>query len=89
MGFPIIIWGPEYCSAVKWARQGNRALCVTDKNPATLRKALEDLAESSDEQQRLATAAKEAAQTDFNPDLIQLQFMKLLHEAVGNKSVAQ
>jgi glycosyltransferase involved in cell wall biosynthesis len=75
---PLVIWGPEYCSAVQWGRQGNRALCVTDPNPAALRQALEKLAASTDEQQRLAASARQAALTDFNPDKIQTQFMDAL-----------
>ena len=35
LGLPVVIWGPEYCSAVKWARRGERALCVTDPNPVS------------------------------------------------------
>jgi len=77
-GKPLIIWGPEYCSAVKWARQGNRALCLTDPNPTALRQTLEKLVASPDEQHRLAVAARQAAQTDFNPDRIQAQFMDAL-----------
>jgi glycosyltransferase involved in cell wall biosynthesis len=82
MGKPLIIWGPEYCSAVQWARQGTRALCVTDSDPAALREALEALRSSPAEQQRLAAAAQHAAQTDFNPDEIQAQFMKALRGVV-------
>ena len=78
LGKPLVIWGPEYCSAVQWARLGNRALCVTDPNPAALRQALEKLAVTPVEQQRLAAAARQAAQTDFNPDNIQVQFMQAL-----------
>jgi hypothetical protein len=37
----------------------------------TRRQSLEDLEASSSEQQRLATAALEAAQTDFNPATVQ------------------
>jgi glycosyltransferase involved in cell wall biosynthesis len=81
-GKPLVIWGPEYCSAVQWARQGNRALCVTDQNPDALRHALEKLAVSTDEQQRLAAAALQAAQTDFNPDRIQAQFMDALRSVI-------
>lgn len=77
-GKPLVIWGPEYCSAVQWARQGDRALCITDPNPAALRQALERLAAAPEEQQRLAAAARQAAQTDFNPDRIQAQFMEAL-----------
>jgi glycosyltransferase involved in cell wall biosynthesis len=81
-GKPLVIWGPEYCSAVQWARQGNRALCVIDSNPAALRQALEKLTASPTEQQRLAAAARQAAQNDFNPDGIQAQFMKALRNVL-------
>jgi len=81
-GKPLVIWGPEYCSAVQWARQGNRALCVTDPNPVALCQALEKLTESPDEQQRLATTARHAAQTDFSPDKIHAQFMEALRGVV-------
>lgn len=87
-GLPIIVWGPEYCSAVKWAQEGNRALYVTDSNPATLRKASEDLAASPGEQQRLAIAATQAAQTEFNPDTIQAQFMETLLKVIRRPQVA-
>lgn len=81
LGRPIIVWGPEYCSAVKWAREGERALCITDPDPSALRRSLETLANSPSEQQRLADAAREAAQTDFNPNRIQHQFMTSLQNA--------
>jgi glycosyltransferase involved in cell wall biosynthesis len=82
LGKPLVIWGPEYCSAVQWARQENRALCVTDPNPVVLRQELEDLAASPAERQRLAMTARQAAETDFNRDRIQAQFMQALRTTV-------
>jgi glycosyltransferase involved in cell wall biosynthesis len=81
-GKPIVVWGPEYCSAVQWARRGNRALCVTDPNPSILRGALEKLAASLPEQGRLAAKAREAAENDFNPERIQAQFLDALRRAI-------
>jgi len=81
LGLPIIIWGPEYCSAVTWARNGNKALCVTDPNPLTLREALEELAACPSELRRLAKSASDAAATDFSRERIQLQFMEALTRA--------
>ena len=85
LGLPVVVWGPEYCSAVQWARQGERALCVTDPNPSTLRRALEDLAASPSPQERLAISAREAAAGEFNPELIQAQFMDVLRRAVHSR----
>jgi glycosyltransferase involved in cell wall biosynthesis len=82
LGLPVIIWGPEYCSAVKWARKGERALCVTDSNPSAIRQALEELAASSGEQERLAKSSREAAATDFNRERIQAQFTDGLRRAI-------
>lgn len=74
-GKPLVIWGPEYCSAVKWARKGDRALCVTDPRPAVLVQRLESLIGSATQQRRLGIAAKQAARTDFDPEVIQAQFI--------------
>jgi glycosyltransferase involved in cell wall biosynthesis len=81
-GLPIVVWGPEYCSAVHWAQQGGRALCVTDPNPVILRQALENLSESKDELRRLGAASREAAETVFNADKIRAQFVDTLRQSV-------
>ena len=82
LGLPIVIWGPEYCSAVQWARGGERALCVTDPNPLALRRTLEELAASRSDQERLAKSAREAAAGDFNYEQIQAQFLAALRRAI-------
>ncbi len=85
LGKPLVIWGPEDCSAIRWAQQGKYALCVTDPNPVALCKALENLARSQEEQKRLAAAAHHAAQTEFNPNSIQAQFMEVLQQVTAEK----
>jgi glycosyltransferase involved in cell wall biosynthesis len=82
LGLPVVIWGPEYCSAVKWARRGERALCVTDANPLAIRRALEKLAASPAEHERLAKSSREAAATDFNQERIQAQFIDAVTRAI-------
>jgi len=82
LGLPVVIWGPEYSSAVKWARRGERALCVTDPNPPAIRRALEELAASPAKQERLARSSREAAATDFNHERIQTQFVDALRRAI-------
>jgi glycosyltransferase involved in cell wall biosynthesis len=82
-GKPLLIWGPDYCSAVKWAVKGNRALCVTNPAAGALVKAVEELANSPTEQRRLAEAAREAARTVFNPQAIQRQFTDLLRKILA------
>jgi glycosyltransferase involved in cell wall biosynthesis len=80
-GKPLVIWGPDYCSAVKWARAENGALSVTDPNPAALRKALENLSQSPEDQQRLSHAAVRAARSEFHPATIHAQFIDILCRA--------
>jgi Glycosyltransferase Family 4 len=81
---PIVIWGPDYCSAVRWARRKNCALCITDPSPAALVRALETV--SASEMNRLADAARHLAKTEFNADLIQKQFLGALDRAMKSKS---
>jgi len=88
-GKPLVIWGPEYCSAVQWARKGGRALCVTDPNPCVLGASLEALAASPIDQDRLAIAACQAARTDFNPERIRTQFMGALESAIKHTYAAK
>ena len=82
LSLPVVIWGPEYCSAVKWARRRKRALCVTEPNPSAIRRALEELAASPAEQERLAESSREATATDFNHERIQAQFVDALRRAI-------
>jgi len=86
LGLPIIVWGPEYCSAVQWARRGDRALCVTDSNPSAIRGALEELAASPAEQERLAKSSREAAAGEFNCERIQARFVDALRRAIYSKN---
>jgi len=65
-GKPLVVWGPEYCSAVEWARREDSALCVTNQDPANLVAALMRLADSRSEQDRLAVAADRAAVGEFD-----------------------
>jgi glycosyltransferase involved in cell wall biosynthesis len=88
LGLPVVIWGPEYCSAVQWAERGDRALCVTDPNPSALRRVLEELAASPSEHERLAKSACDAAAGDFNYKRIQVQFMNALRRAIGFSDVS-
>jgi glycosyltransferase involved in cell wall biosynthesis len=88
LGLPVVIWGPEYCSAVEWARSGERALCVTDPNPSALRRTLEGLAAARTEQERLAKSSREAAATDFSYERIQGQFASALRQAIYLRNVS-
>jgi glycosyltransferase involved in cell wall biosynthesis len=88
VGLPLVVWGPEYCSAVQWARRADGALCVTDPKPSTLRRSLEELADSPSEQERLAKSARDAAAGEFSPERIQVQFVDALRRAIYPRDVS-
>lgn len=75
MGKPIVVWGPESCSAIRWARDGGGALCVTDPDPKALVRELEKLAATPDERRRLSECSRTAAAGDFSPAVIQDEFL--------------
>lgn len=76
---PIVVWGPEYCSAVRWARASGGALCVTDPAASALVSALDNL--SIQERNHLGNKARESATGEFNPTKIQEQFLAVLKSA--------
>ena len=75
-GKPLVIWGPEYCSAVQWARKGDRSLVITNENPKAFVSALETLKSSPQLQEYYSQQARVAAQTEFSPISLQSQFLK-------------
>ncbi len=81
-GKPLVIWGPPSCSAIQWGQTRDRALCITDENPQAVVSALEMLKNSPDQQGYYAKQSKIAAQTKFNPILIQKQFLYNIHKLV-------
>lgn len=82
-GKPVIVWGPAYSSAIRWARQHQAAWAVTENAPEAVIAAVRHLARQPDEWNRLALAAQQAAQTLFEPNRLQAQFVSGLRRAVG------
>jgi hypothetical protein len=65
-GLPIVIWGPEYSAAVRWAMENPDAtLCVTDPDPRAIASALERLATDPALARRLAENAVEVGNRQF------------------------
>lgn len=82
---PIIIWGPEYCSAVRWGGKYQSALIVTSPLAQDLVKAIQELTAQPEEQARLKNKALEMAQGMFNPNKIQQQFIDKLYNVATAK----
>ena len=85
-GKPIIIWGPDYCSAVQWGRQYESALVVTSPSAKDLVEAIKELVHKPLEQKRLGDKASEMARGMFNPEKIQQQFIESLQQISGIKA---
>jgi glycosyltransferase involved in cell wall biosynthesis len=79
-GKAIIIWAPEYCSAIKWGLDGDRAVCITDKDPKALVTALENLQKHPNLLKHYSQEAKLASKNEFNPVFIQNQFLESMQD---------
>jgi glycosyltransferase involved in cell wall biosynthesis len=77
-GKPLVVWGPEYCSAVHWSKQKNSALCVTFPDSKKLVAELEQLYKFASEQDKFAYSAQQAAKHEFDKDKIQKNFITIL-----------
>ena len=67
---PIVIWGPEYCSAVRIARKFDAAECYTSPDAAGCIATLENVACSSERQKQLVANAHQMYRSRFEPSRI-------------------
>jgi hypothetical protein len=67
---PIVIWGPEYCSAVRFAREFHAAECYTSPDPAGCVATLRNLARNAERQKQLVANARRMYHSRFEPSQI-------------------
>jgi hypothetical protein len=67
---PIVIWGPEYCSAVRSAREFDAGECYTSADAAGCIATLQKIARSPDRQKQLVANARRMYQSRFEPGQI-------------------
>ena len=67
---PIIIWGPEYCSAVRVAREFDAAECYTSPDAPGCVATLENVARSLERQKHLVANARRMYHSRFEPSQI-------------------
>jgi glycosyltransferase involved in cell wall biosynthesis len=77
---PIVIWAPEYSSAVQWARNGDKAYCVTSPDANDLLQEIEELSKNTILLNHYAEKAKESANNEFSVGKIQSIFLSTLNE---------
>jgi glycosyltransferase involved in cell wall biosynthesis len=83
-GKPVVVWGPEYSSAVKWAKQNQSAITVTNPSPHDL---VSTLAEVSKKTDRYNFYAQQAQKMAFHPNVIQAQFMSSLIQTIDKPNL--
>lgn len=84
MGVPLIVWGPNYCTANQHARMEGFAKVVEERVCARVVEATKELANSAAERQRIVERGREFYQLNLAPDLVlrsaQKQIYKLLDD---------
>jgi hypothetical protein len=75
IGLPLVVWGPTYSSAARWAAENpDAAELVTDPDPTALAAPLARLASDDAYARRLAGGAVRAGLRDFDPTAIRAKF---------------
>jgi glycosyltransferase involved in cell wall biosynthesis len=70
-GKPVILWGPEYCTPVRVAREHGGALAVNEELPEAVVAGCREIAGDLALRERLTHDALRLHQTLFNPDRLQ------------------
>jgi hypothetical protein len=82
---PILVWGPEYCSAVRVAREFDSAeICTESDATAVLQKILA-VRNVPERQAALVRNARKMYEDRFHPDKIHAEFTRKIRELVEKK----
>jgi hypothetical protein len=73
---PILLWGPEYCSAVRYAKEFDSAEICTSADPKDFLKKIEKLSHDADRQQILVRNAGVMYNDRFHPNNIHTEFVR-------------
>jgi len=78
-GMPVVMVGPAHATGIVWGLE-HPGVCLveTDADFKNLRSRLESLAEDPDRRAAMATAALQAAKTEFDPQAARSRFQKAL-----------
>ena len=78
-GKPLVVWGPEYCSAVQWGRQYNRAFCITQIEAFILREHMESILGSRKIFKDFTQGLQDVVKESLNQSNIQKSFTQILN----------
>jgi hypothetical protein len=76
---PILVWGPEYCTAVRTAKEFDSADICTVQDPKICMESLVALRENPERRQQIVNNAQYMYESRFHPDKIH----QLLVDAIG------
>jgi glycosyltransferase involved in cell wall biosynthesis len=82
MGLPLLVWGPDYCSAVRWAKDHpGVAEVVAEDNLSALAGAIRKLAQDPQYRQYLAKTALDTGMTYFSHETGLQTFYQALEQS--------
>ncbi len=82
-GKPVILWGPEYCTPVRVAREHGGAAVVSTPDATEVVCLCREIAEDTELNEKLSKQALQLHQTLFNPDRLQDVFVQKITELVN------
>ena len=87
VGLPLLIWGPPYCSAVRWARENSGAAEVVDEPAAAaLRISVTRLMRDAQYRRSLAEAALHKGREFFAHDAAVEKFQRLIARSAPGRN---
>ena len=85
-GKPVVLWGPEYCTPVRVAREHGGAAVVTTDDPGAVVSLCREIAADAALNQKLSKEALQLHQTLFNPDRLQAIFVGEIEKVVRSRT---
>ena len=82
-GKPVILWGPEYCTPVRVAREHGGAAVVSAADATAVVRLCHKIARDTELNEKLSKQALQLHQTLFNPDRLQDIFVQKITELVN------
>jgi glycosyltransferase involved in cell wall biosynthesis len=82
-GKPVILWGPEYCTPVRVAREHGGAAVVSAADATAVVCLCREIARDTELNEKLSKQALQLRQTLFNPDRLQGVFVQKITELVN------
>jgi glycosyltransferase involved in cell wall biosynthesis len=82
-GKPVILWGPEYCTPVRVAREHGGAAVVSTADATAVVCLCHEIARDTELNEKLSKQALQLHQTLFNPDRLQDVFVQKITELIN------